>query len=590
LAPDPRPIHVHLGPSHILCGPTLHSMVPSTSWCAALFIVAVEFIPVQGSSFLSRALDSDEMEALSPELQSSILQEIEEMLGNDNRQATTEIRLGRVEEAMQTTFKAMPKNEQGKLNHAAVRYTLHSYFVQHHAWYVRGLADLGEESNATAPQGILQDRVEEFVQGVFEARLGAHGLNLREISVLAATFENLVYRESMVRLNATLDLLQMSRTKPQDIVQVDKVLDTYMMGYIMALNFSRLVPKQLLIVQKNVFKVYPTWGETRQWLREIREENSFHKSFFTRADLERFVEHIGDQYGRWQDRECRTLKKQLSEVEDRSIGTNGSGRVRISDFYGSALNGGNWQFSESQDYLSKLGALDTHDPKVARVIIPNYINSPSNCLASSKFYSVCCINECEDLMDRIEHHFAAPFVAPQKVADFVAALPSSTVEAGRELHSVLKARLQEIAKHHSGRVPLHSRLFAQWMHHAYPRECPYPHMAGATRPQTPGDWVSGGQQKATVSREEMLKVVEANAGVSPDDEHQSHECTAWSHHEELYVGAAFAAGGLGESVRPIAYLTLAAAAAFALVQRLLSSGKKAAVATGYRGGHKDLFV
>ena len=40
------------------------------------------------------------------------------------------------------------------------------------------------------------------------------------------------------------------------------------------------------------------------------------------------------------------------------------------------------------------------------------------------------------------------------------------------------ARLDEIASLHAGPVPLHSRLFRQWMHHAYPRECPYPHEAG----------------------------------------------------------------------------------------------------------------
>merc|ERR1719429_977833 len=128
------------------------------------------------------------------------------------------------------------------------------------------------------------------------------------------------------------------------------------------------------------------------------------------------------------------------------------------------------------------------------------------------------------------------------------------------------------------------------MHHAYPRECPYPHMAGATRLQTPVDWVSGGKKKATVSKDEMLKVVKETSDASPEYEHESHECTAWSHHEELYVGAGHSAGGYVGSIRPVAYLILAAAAAFALVQRLVSSGKKAAVATGYRGAQKDLFV
>merc|ERR1719221_2229657 len=40
-----------------------------------------------------------------------------------------------------------------------------------------------------------------------------------------------------------------------------------------------------------------------------------------------------------------------------------------------------------------------------------------------------------------------------------------------------------------GLVPLHGRLFMQWMHHAYPRECPYPHAAGTTTPVTQDEWL-----------------------------------------------------------------------------------------------------
>ena len=36
--------------------------------------------------------------------------------------------------------------------------------------------------------------------------------------------------------------------------------------------------------------------------------------------------------------------------------------------------------------------------------------------------------------------------------------------------------MEQVASHHGGKVPLHGRLFAQWLHHAFPRECPYPHV------------------------------------------------------------------------------------------------------------------
>ena len=78
-------------------------------------------------------------------------------------------------------------------------------------------------------------------------------------------------------------------------------------------------------------------------------------------------------------------------------GVGGAGRVRVADFYKKALNEGQWQFSESIDYLRQLGALDESDAANPRVIIPNYISGPSNCVASSSYYSVCCLDECEGI-------------------------------------------------------------------------------------------------------------------------------------------------------------------------------------------------
>ena len=74
---------------------------------------------------------------------------------------------------MHTNFEAMPTNE-GKLDHAAVRYALHKYFGQRHHWYVRGLSDVGKGFQSQS--GSLQGRVEEFVQNVLEQKLVLMGL------------------------------------------------------------------------------------------------------------------------------------------------------------------------------------------------------------------------------------------------------------------------------------------------------------------------------------------------------------------------------------------------------------------------------
>merc|ERR1719230_2120535 len=57
-------------------------------------------------------------------------------------------------------------------------------------------------------------------------------------------------------------------------------------------------------------------------------------------------------------------------------------------------------------------------------------------------------------------------------------LSSSSPTEPRNLSAPLLARLQQISAYHNDGIPLHGRLFAQWLHYAYPRECPFPQKNG----------------------------------------------------------------------------------------------------------------
>merc|ERR1719235_104457 len=61
------------------------------------------------------------------------------------------------------------------------------------------------------------------------------------------------------------------------------------------------------------------------------------------------------------------------------------------------------------------------------------------------------------------------------------------------LKGALTKQLTEIANAHGGQVPLHGRLFAQWLHYAFPHECPFPHRAGALKPRTQGERIAQGE-------------------------------------------------------------------------------------------------
>jgi len=249
---------------------------------------------------------------------------------------------------------------------------------------------------------------------------------------------------------------------------------------------------------------------------------------------------VGERYGRWQNDECKGLKLLLLELEDSSPG--GAGRVRLSHFYHALLHDGQGQYQESVSYLRALGALDESDSEVPRVIIPNYILAPSNCMASSNFYSVCCLDECEHLLGHLENEIGSPDASPDQVAALVAALPSPTTLAKRNLSTVLLSRLEEVAEHHGGRVQLHGRLFAQWMHLAYPRECSYPHVSGTTNPLMQSEFVTATGFNWAVSLQEAQQYDEqytpgtVYSHARPrGDENSDVTCGMWTMEEDLTV-------------------------------------------------------
>jgi hypothetical protein len=322
-------------------------------------------------------------------------------------------------------------------------------------------------------------------------------------------------------------------------MQVDKVLDAYMKLYIFGEDAAKYSEAQI----KNM---YPGWEGTKNFVRS--RTSLFTREHFAHTEpdhtkptesqvmdfttVTRLIEDVGEHYGMFQNSDCTTMKNDLLKYADHD-----TGRVKLSSFYQASLDHGSTQFSESKEYLRELGALDESNPNDPRVIVPNYINSPGNCLASSGIYSVCCVNECEWLMASLERSIESPVAKPDEIAELAAGLRSATVQAPRNLSAPLLYRLNEIADGHGGTVPLHGRLFAQWMHHAFPRECPYPHESGTTNPQTPSEWMEENDEAyPTVSHVEMRRLVEdASKSAGASSQVTLDEAMPWSSTEELFA-------------------------------------------------------
>lgn len=182
----------------------------------------------------------------------------------------------------------------------------------------------------------------------------------------------------------------------------------------------------------------------------------------------------------------------------------GSGRVALSTFY-SQPETADYQFTESVDYLRQIGALDEAGHGGPKVRIANYMVGPSNCIASSSYYSVCCLSDCEGLMNELEGRVRAPAVTPEQLLGLVGNLSSASVDATSELSLTLQEKLHEIANRNDGVVSLHGRLFAQWMHFVFPSECPYPHVSEDPTVLTPSHWLS---KKATAPQEVRMQHVQ----------------------------------------------------------------------------------
>jgi len=245
-------------------------------------------------------------------------------------------------------------------------------------------------------------------------------------------------------------------------------------------------------------------------------------------DAHRITGTITRSFASFWESECADMKASLVAMDPL-----GTGRVPLAKFYSTALET-EWRFGESEAYLRDLGALDETSWRGKQVIIPNYIQGASNCIVSSTHYMVCCVNECESMLGEIERAVAAPMASVAELLPLVGNMTSQTTvdhDDPPRLEGELEAQLEQIAALHSGKVPLHGRLFAQWLHYAFPRECAFPHMTGTATLAAPAQY--GGHYTAT--EEEMrqhARRTDASLEAAASRE-ELQWMSQWSEEEEL---------------------------------------------------------
>jgi len=461
------------------------------------------------------------------------------------------------EEELRPMVTALPKNPRGALEPSVVRYALHRYFLHKHGWYVKGMQQPARNSSdASSSAGVLKDHVPEYVQGLMQERMKSEDWRLHELALCAAAISQLIQEEVMADLRFVYStVLHFSTTSDLSEGEYGRVVEMYLAQYILDENwddwqYPSIMKGVRAFYQRHHQAVSVGWGDLQMWAADVRRSmdyaesdrrNPFARGKVPFARVAAVVQEIMHRYSSFQSVECDALTNTLAEMAWK-----GSGRVPLSTFY-TAGQHSRWNFRQPVEYLRHIGALDESNPRRPSVVIPNYVYSSNNCLASSSFFSVCCTNKCERLMSHVEREIGAPIASPQRLAEVVAALSSDFVDAPRQLPAHMLMRLRKIGDLHNGEVPLHSRLFAQWMHHVYPQECAFPHSARGESTLTPEDWSAQTGLEHSLDRAEL-----AQHAVKSGDGGRASEILPWSDHQELvsFHWEGFLAEAEGSSAGP----------------------------------------
>jgi len=369
----------------------------------------------------------------------------------------------------------------------------------------------GAAWDSATPSHILKGTDADGAHQLFQTRKDPErGFDLREVSVLAAMLEHVVHRES----STLLEKLYGAEGHRLDAVltegQVGKAIEAHCIIAIFSTVVKRpsiLTKSTLETLRSRIPNLYSNWPSMQQWLKRMRASapNKPKSGRYTFDDVLKLIEYIADHQGSWQDLECKQLKTNLMNLTHAA-----EGRVPMAEFYRAGLRG-SVHFLDSLQYLLMLGVVDEtfRQDGQQMLVIPNYIGAPSNCVAGSDFYSVCCMDECNPLLERIESQVLAPNATAKRILEIVRNLDSATVPAPRNFSDTLIQRLESIAQHHGGVVPLHGRLFMQWMHNAYPFECRYPHLSGTVRHTSLSEWMQRDGNSVVQSHDEMKAYVDA---------------------------------------------------------------------------------
>lgn len=424
-----------------------------------------------------------------------------------------------VEARMKPTFDSLHKNQHGRVELSGLRYLMHRYFAEGHGWQIKGFekATSNDGEVGSGKPEILVQKLPGYVESVLEARLNHQGFDLRDAVTMVLALERLIFDSGLQHLETAFAFRDL--TSFQDVgsaADLTEVMRSFVMMYATQISGAGLTSKYAHDKAKEALVEEATtkdnkdrtaggeWqphnfadAEVNQALWQKEQANPF--AFFAEKDntdggsnhlqfsfreAAKVADKITEDFGRFQNDECSMLRDGLALMD-----TSGNGRIPFKDFAGKRVR--DFVFLEPESYLRELGTLDESDKEAGpQVVIPNYVSSLSNCVEASDFYSVCCLDPCEGVMRTLEREVRAPTATVEQLVGAMGQVHTDRMEEPRNLTagSALRGMLEEVGEASDGSINLHGRLLAQFLHYAYPHECPYPVQSGVAKPKTAKEW------------------------------------------------------------------------------------------------------
>merc|ERR1719383_341487 len=404
---------------------------------------------------------------------------------------------------------------------------------------------------------------------------------------MVATIEELIFDSESVLLERVYESQRKPMTRSVSQTGMQQILESYLVHWMLADDEEGIK----LVLQKKAFMkdIIPHWDQILAYLdgrakqvihqreqrpRELSKDGHNALSpYFSFNDAHAIVGGITKSFASFWESECSVMKAALVKMD-----IHNTGRVPLSKFYSTALDT-EWRFGESEAYLRDLGALDeTSSWYGKQVIIPNYMQAVSNCVVGSKHYLVCCQNDCEDIFGEIETKLRRPTAIAKQILSVVGNITAQLSvddDDPPHLDGSLRSQLDQIAAGNDGQVPLHGRLFSQWLHYVFPRQCPFPHKSGTASGLTPAEFGDG-----FIASKNEMKTHAATANETDSLSTMGKEdlqwMSQWSPEEELIADLPRATGASKSALMVVAVIVVAL------------MGVAGAIKSGKMGSEKDM--